>query len=318
MPLTMNQEPRTKNTKPLVSVCIGVYNRERYIRECLDSVFAQTYTDLEVIVVDDASTDRSVEILETYGDRITLIRRETNSGLPAVPRNQAIRSARGEFIAFLDSDDRWYPRKIEAQVAFLAANPAVMLVHTYCRLLDAEGREGAIRHEGVIPATGDVFVELLSHCYIATSATMMRATFFTNYESFSEERRFKIGEDYELFIRVAKNYLIGFIPEVLTAYRRAEGGISQQDAAWCRKPNDMLRLEYVYRLPSLWKDRVEGAYVLGLLGEGYCDNAAYWRDQGFPGRALWAAGKALQVNPFHRRAWAQWARSFFRLIVPIK
>ena len=89
---TNNEKRKTKNDEPLVSVCIGVYNREQYIRETLDSVFAQTYSNIEVIVVDDASTDGAVNILREYGEKIQLVVRETNTGLPAVPRNQAIKS----------------------------------------------------------------------------------------------------------------------------------------------------------------------------------------------------------------------------------
>ena len=81
--------------EPLVSACIGTYNREATIRECLDSVLAQTYPNLEVVVVDNASTDRTVEILESYGGRVRVIKRQVNSGMCSTTRNQAVKAATG-------------------------------------------------------------------------------------------------------------------------------------------------------------------------------------------------------------------------------
>jgi glycosyltransferase involved in cell wall biosynthesis len=103
---------------PLVSVCIGAYNRKDYIRECVDSALGQTWTNREVIVVDDASTDGTREILESYGRDIRLILRDKNSGICPVTRNQAAQAARGGYVAFLDSDDKWYPQKLAKQVEF--------------------------------------------------------------------------------------------------------------------------------------------------------------------------------------------------------
>ena len=101
---------------PKVSVCIGAYNRKDYIRECVDSVLAQTWPDREIIVVDDASTDGTREILQAYGDSIRLILRETNSGICPITRNQAAAAARGEYVAFLDSDDLWPPARLQRQL----------------------------------------------------------------------------------------------------------------------------------------------------------------------------------------------------------
>ena len=141
--------------KPRVSVCIGAYNRKDTIRACVDSALAQTWPDREIVVVDDASTDGTREILQSYGDAIRLILRDANSGICPITRNQAAAAAKGEYVAFLDSDDVWYPEKLAKQVAFLEAHPEVPLCHTLCDVIDAQSRVVGVRHGlGVVPATG--------------------------------------------------------------------------------------------------------------------------------------------------------------------
>ena len=105
--------------QPLVSVCIGTFNRADLIRECLDSVAAQTYPNIEVVVADNASTDATLDIVRAHLLGVRIARRNTNSGLCSTTRNLALAQARGKYVAFLDSDDAWYPEKVARQVAFL-------------------------------------------------------------------------------------------------------------------------------------------------------------------------------------------------------
>jgi glycosyltransferase involved in cell wall biosynthesis len=113
-------------TQPLISVMIGVYNAERYLAEAIDSVFAQSYRPLELIVVDDGSDDGSGDVARGYGDAITFARQE-NAGNGAA-RNHAVRLASGELFAFLDADDRFTPGKLERQYAALAADSDLDIV----------------------------------------------------------------------------------------------------------------------------------------------------------------------------------------------
>jgi glycosyltransferase involved in cell wall biosynthesis len=112
--------------RPLISVMIGVYNAEPYLAEAIESVFAQTYRPLELIVVDDGSTDASGEVAQRYGDAVTYLRQE-NAGNGAA-RNRAAELASGEHFAFLDADDRFVPDKLERQEAVLEASPDVDVV----------------------------------------------------------------------------------------------------------------------------------------------------------------------------------------------
>jgi glycosyltransferase involved in cell wall biosynthesis len=123
---------------PLVSVVIPVYNVERFIKTCLDSVLAQSYENLEVLVVDDGSPDQSISVVEQYNDQRLRIIRQKNRGL-AGARNTGIREARGDFIALLDSDDFWSADKIQKHVAVMVANPKCGLSFSASVFVDENG-----------------------------------------------------------------------------------------------------------------------------------------------------------------------------------
>ena len=119
----------------LVSVVIPNYNYANYLREALDSVLAQSYSDIEIVVVDDGSTDGSKDVIAAYDDRINAIFQK-NEGVSAA-RNNGVLAGSGEFIAFLDADDAWLPTKVERQVAMFRSDPALGLVHVGVEEIDA-------------------------------------------------------------------------------------------------------------------------------------------------------------------------------------
>ena len=137
-------------SNPLVSVIVGVYNKERFVGECLRSVLAQTYTNWELIIVDDASTDSSLAEVERavgYDPRVRILRRTTNSGHPSVPRNNALAVAKGEILMLLDGDDVWIPKKVEIQVAWMLAHPTYRFCHARCWKVDDVGGH---QHDGLL------------------------------------------------------------------------------------------------------------------------------------------------------------------------
>ena len=303
------------NKPPRVSVCIGTYNRERYIRECLESVFAQTEQNFEVIVVDDASTDGTLDILRSYGSRIRLVERKNNSGLPAVPRNEAMRMAQGEFIALLDSDDSWYPSKLRDQLNFMEKNPSVPLCHTYCHVLDEESKVLGVRHENRLPATGDCFEALLKHCFISISSVLIRRSLIDRIGYFNESRFYRAREDYEFFLRVARDFPVGLVPDVCSCYRRSSQGISHQDSRWMCMPEDVPVHDMILHRRDLWARRVGRAYVVGVLVDACVANAVYWRNRHRSARAGYFALRALRRNPLNRAAWLEGGKSVFTLFV---
>lgn len=204
---------------PLVSVVIPVFNSSHYVAGALRSVFAQTFDDLEVIVVDDGSDDREalVEALAEFSDRIQYVRQE-NSG-PAKARNAGVARASGELIAFLDADDEWSADKLAMQVQYFREHPETGLLHS--AVVDGT-RDGALpgppRH---------AFCELYhTDFYVRTLTVMLPRRIFNEVGGFDERREIHV-EDWDFWLRIAVRYPIGYIAKPL-AYHRRGGLMSSQ------------------------------------------------------------------------------------------
>jgi glycosyltransferase involved in cell wall biosynthesis len=288
---------------PLVSVCIGAYNRKDYIRECVDSALGQTWANREVIVVDDASTDGTREILESYGRDIRLILRDKNSGICPVTRNQAAQAARGGYVAFLDSDDKWYPQKLAKQVEFMEAHPDVPMCHTLCDVIDESSRVVGVRHGvGVVPPTGMIFERLLEHCWVTISTVLARRELFDEVGWFNSDPPYGyLGEDHEFFLRVSRNYPIGLVPEALAGFRKAGQGITAKN--WRANPEPVPLFQAFLGRRDLWEGVVDRKRMVGALVDKCNGNAYFWRAERRWGRVAWFALQALRVQPFDVRAW---------------
>lgn len=201
---------------PQVSVIIPVYNGENYIREALESVFAQTFRDLEVIVVNDGSTDRTEEYLRSYSGRIVYL---TNGHKgPGPSRNLGIKAARGDLIAFLDADDLWLPKKIQRQVEVAERYPEFGVITTDAAVFDHSGILAASSKGGEPIASGHVIEKLLFRNWIGLSCAMVRRECLQKVGGFDEDP-FVTGEDWVLWMRIAADYPVYFVDEVLVHYR---------------------------------------------------------------------------------------------------
>jgi glycosyltransferase involved in cell wall biosynthesis len=294
-------------TGPLVSVCIGAYNRKDYIRECVDSALAQTWPNKEIVVVDDASTDGTREILQSYGDSIRLILRDENSGICPITRNQAAAAARGEVVAFLDSDDVWVPEKLAKQVAFLQAHPEVPLCHTLCHVIDERSQVVGVRHGAeVVPPTGMIFERLLDHCWVTISTVVVRKTLFDEVGWFNPAAPYGyLGEDHEFFLRVARRHPIGLVAEVLAGFRKAGQGITAKN--WTANPEPVPLFQALLGRKDIWGGVVPRSRMVRALTDKCDENAYFYRSRKQWGRAAWFARQALKANPLDVRAWRHWA-----------
>ncbi|MEA2289723.1 MAG: hypothetical protein QOD55_1720 [Solirubrobacteraceae bacterium] len=167
------------DTAPRVSCIVTTYNLARFLGHALDSVLAQSYPaeSLEIIVVDDGSTDDTAAVVLPYGDRVRYLRQENGGHASAV--NRGLAEATGEFIALLDADDTWPPDKVARQVAFLREHPATGLVHGDMRLIDEHGRtthESFFAKQQMAPPAGHVLGALLVSNFVSGGATMVRAS----------------------------------------------------------------------------------------------------------------------------------------------
>lgn len=201
--------------KPLVSVIIPNYNYGRYLKETIDSVLAQTYPNVEIVVADDGSTDNSVEVLESYGNCIKWFKQQ-NQGVSNA-RNRAIKESTGEFLAFLDSDDLWLPQKIEKQIQ-LFADKEVGLTH--CGFVDFDNK-GNLLEEHLDGLSGWVATEMILYQRPVVlgggSAAIVKREAFDKIGGF--DQNVSPAEDWEFYYQVARHYKIGFVPEVLMKYR---------------------------------------------------------------------------------------------------
>lgn len=201
---------------PKVTVIIATYNAIAYLPSTVDSVIQQTFTDFEVLIVDDGSTDETVEWVSKLVDpRVRLIS-QANQGV-AVARNQGIASAQGEYVAFLDADDLWEPTKLEKQVKCLEENPLVGLVNTSIVNIDEQGKPlGAVNASDV---EGNVLKYIVEeNLILCGSAPMVRRSCLEAVEGF--DRNLLSAEDWDLWIRLAARYEFAVIREPLVLYRQ--------------------------------------------------------------------------------------------------
>lgn len=200
----------------LVSVVIPNYNYANYVREAIDSVLAQDYEDIEIIVIDDGSKDDSRIVLENYGDAITSIFQK-NQGV-AASRNNGVRASSGEFIAFLDADDAWQPTKVSKQVELFREQPELGLVHVGVDEIDSGGNSLVHRLEGVEGRVAPVLLLLKREGVLGGgSGFMVPRQVFDAVGGF--DTRLSTSADWDLFYRIAVRYEVGFVPELLLRYR---------------------------------------------------------------------------------------------------
>jgi len=214
---------------PVVSVIVPAYNTARFISEAIQSVLAQTFRDYEVIVVNDGSPDTEdlKRELGPYRNRITYIEQE-NKGI-AGARNAGVRAARGEYVAFLDSDDCWLPRMLEEQLRLLRQEPPVDLVYADAALF-GEGTAGTSTCMKWSPSEGPATLEslLAGKCQVLTSTVVARRQAVIDAGLFDESIR--AAEDYELWLRLAYcGSTIRYQYNVLSRYRIRPGSLSSSD-----------------------------------------------------------------------------------------
>jgi glycosyltransferase involved in cell wall biosynthesis len=202
---------------PTVSVVIPTRDRAQYIGQAVESVLAQTYPDYEIIIVDDASTDSTHEVLSPYIKNNGVRYERQDSRGVSVARNHGVHLARGRFIAFLDSDDLFLPTKVEKQIALFAQEPELGFLHCSFSKFDDRGSDLGVRdtsrHQGMI------YPQILQEWSVlmAIPCMLVRKDVFENVGGFDEQMSW--AEDMDLWRRIAKNYRVGTVPEALVKVR---------------------------------------------------------------------------------------------------
>jgi glycosyltransferase involved in cell wall biosynthesis len=201
-----------------VSVVIPVFNGSATIRQAIESVLAQGYHNLELIVVDDGSTDGTREIIESYGDRMQQLR-QSNAG-PAAARNTGVRSASGEYLAFLDADDCWLPGMLERTMVMLDSDPDCVMAYGNLSMVDSEGASLGTCLIGEEHAHAPSMEELLTRMWpIMPSAALIRRSAFDGCGGFVEQFRGAGFEDAFLWLRLRERGHFRYVPQILAAWR---------------------------------------------------------------------------------------------------
>jgi glycosyltransferase involved in cell wall biosynthesis len=312
----------------LVSVIIPLYGVEKYVAETVQSVLAQTYENFELLIVDDGSPDRSVEICSRFKDPRIQILRQENQG-PAAARNLGIRHAKGNYIALLDGDDLWLPDKLMKHVEHLESEPEVGV--SFCRsaLVDEEGAPLGIYQLSKLH--GITVLDLLCRTPIGNgSVPVMRREVFdaiqfdSPYEAgvsyFNPDRTIHPSEDVECWLRIAltTQWQIAGIPEALTLYRVNSGGCSAKllkklqsweamlaevdtYAAGAMKPCKAAAMSYQYR--HLAVTLRDGAVALNLVRRAIVTYPRILLEQ--PHRTVLTLGAALLLRVLPIRLYRQ-------------
>jgi glycosyltransferase involved in cell wall biosynthesis len=205
---------------PRVSVIVPAYNAAVYLPYAIESVIAQTYSNWEIVIVNDGSTDDTCAVVESYrhrlGDKLHYIH-QPNRGLPAA-RNAAIKAARGAFIALLDADDVWLPHRLERAVPVLEADPGAGLVHARVMRIDARGSiTGQLKVEPKYMSGNIARYIYTRRAHVVCPTVMFRKNCMQTAGWFDETMR--ATEDRDLWFRIALRYKVLYIDEVLAHYR---------------------------------------------------------------------------------------------------
>ncbi|WP_337045202.1 glycosyltransferase family 2 protein [Emticicia sp. 17c] len=234
---------------PSISVLMPVFNAERYVREAIESILNQTYKDFELIVLNDASTDKSKEIILSFKDpRIVYLENEKNGGL-SFSRNRLLAEAKGEFIAWLDADDIAYSERLQEEVSFLQNHQDHAMVAGWARLVNSAGEPTGDFIKSFIP-NKYLSALLLFVNYFVQSSVMIRKSCLPEIHYKPD---FPPTEDYELWVRIAANYPVAILPKILVDYRIHTNNISsvqQQRSEQTVKLNHRLQLQNLGLVPD--------------------------------------------------------------------
>lgn len=285
---------RGPNAKPRVSVVIPAYNAEPFIHRTVASVLSQTFGDLEVLVVDDGSTDATATIVQAFDDRVRLIP-QANAGVAAA-RNRGLAEARGEFVAFIDHDDLWYPDKLQHQIQLLDAKPNVGLVYGNAQFVDLSDQRMWTYLAPSRLHRGKVLMPLFLDCFIPLLTVVMRASLLKEVGQFVS--RWHIAEDYDLFLRASERTEVDYVEGIVAGYRIHPGNLSKNFTRRLVEEQEVLS-SCLGRNPDLSRELGDTAIRLRMAGmrcepghallfQGRVGEAGRYFGRRLPGQALLA------------------------------
>ncbi|MCL5998016.1 MAG: glycosyltransferase [Chloroflexi bacterium] len=286
---------------PHVSVIIPTYNRARLVRDTLDSVLAQTYRDLEIVVVDDGSSDDTAAVVTAYSAPVRYLRQQ-NAG-QAAARNTGIRAAGGEFIAFLDDDDVWLPQKLEQQLPLISAASAPAWVYCDAEVFDGTTGQPLHRFSQINPAhSGWIGASLILRDFIASPTPVVRRQVFEQVGYFDESPLLKRREDWDMWLRIAAYSPVAYTPAVLARYRFHGQTAARSEDVWTiyRSRTAVIERAVAYA-PGVYASMRKPALAMLCL---YIGRQFAMAGNARDARAMFA--QSIRLQPRSTAAYAQW------------
>lgn len=264
----------TMENKPLITVLMTNYNCEKYLPESIASVLNQTYKEIQFVIIDDGSTDHSVDVIKSFrDDRIELYVSEENEHISAAT-NRGVKYAKGEYLAIMDSDDIWLEDKLEKQLAYLEQHRDMQGCFSWLSIIDEEGNDTTKKHKDI--------AELFA-AHTDTQEEWLRFFFYignrlNNPSSLVEmktvkeigEHRYHLvqGHDFEWWIRFTKKYKFGIIEEPLTKYRRFDT-VNQKNTSGDNKDSNMRFFNECVQIRSSFLDEIDDDLFIRTFGENF-------------------------------------------------
>lgn len=232
-----------------VSVVITCYNYGRYLQACVESVLAQTYDNIEILVIDDGSTDDSASVMESFRDVVNLRYFWQENAGQARAKNEGIARATGDFVAFLDADDVWTPTKIEQQMRCFE-DPAVGVVFCQARYLDADNQDFEYEMTGsyLQPRRGKVTEWLVFDNFVQFSSSVVRAECLHKFQGFDES--LKMGIDWDLWLAISTCYRFDYVAEPLFYYRLGHAGQMSKNLEERHRCSDRIMEKFLRSYPQ--------------------------------------------------------------------
>lgn len=284
--------------KPLVSIVIATYNMAQFLPFAVRSVLAQTYDNIEVIIVDDGSTDHTSEVAQPFlADARVQYHCQVNQG-QAAAKNRGIKESHGDFIAFLDADDMWFPEKLELQIPLFLRSETLGVVYARLQCIDELGKElPDLSDAHYMLYRGRVTDRLLLANFIRFGTSVVRRECFERFGGFKEDLR--MGIDYDLWLRFSTQYEFDYVDRPLLLYRIWQGQMSVNCKGRYENGLEIMR-QFKRDFPGVVDQKSENlAWAATYLGLGEC--LLTTEKHVLPAIACYL--RALSYKPSHWPAW---------------
>lgn len=299
-----------------ISVIIPTYNSADYISKAVDSVLNQTHQDFEIIIIDDGSTDNTQQVIESYNDNRIIYIKQKNAG-PAEARNNGLKRAKGEYVAFLDADDKWVPDKLQLQIEAFKLNPSVSMVYSKLEILNKNNETDEIHSFKNYPNNLELLKYLVFNHIAIVPAVMIKKSYIDQVGFFNPE--LYTGEDWDFWLRLASKSNFYYIDKTLVLRYRPKTSITYSTDYSVTEQCHKTVMDRFFAIENLDKK------ILMLKNQAYSfiyfdiSSLYFYKDRKNPpmDKVLKALFKSFKYHPFSFFTEARKIKFVFRILVKL-